>query len=217
MRFEVHPVNPQARIVKLAAAALEDDGLVLYPTESGYAIGCNAESPKAIHKLYALKKPMKKFFMALIIPDIRKATDYARVDNFAFNIMKPRVPGPYTFILPADPHIARRLDVKRPEIGVRMPTHPFFKELFQHSDKPILSTAAKLTDEDEDLRTFRRHDGRLRPHRNKPDQHHQFDRRPDRSPSWRLTRPLNREARVRAGSLFFTDVIPDLIGNFFKP
>ena len=132
MRFEVHPVNPQARIVKLAAAALEDDGLVLYPTESGYAIGCNAESPKAIHKLYALKKPMKKFF----------------IDNFAFNIMKPRVPGPYTFILPADPHIARRLDVKRPEIGVRMPTHPFFKELFQHFDKPILSTAAKLSEED---------------------------------------------------------------------
>ena len=67
MRFEVHPDNPQARIVKLAAAALEDDALVLYPTESGYAIGCSAESPKAIHKLYALKKPMKKFFMALIV------------------------------------------------------------------------------------------------------------------------------------------------------
>jgi tRNA A37 threonylcarbamoyladenosine synthetase subunit TsaC/SUA5/YrdC len=94
MRFEVHPDNPQARIVKLAAAALEDDGLVLYPTESGYAIGCNAESPKAIHKLYALKKPMKKFFMALIVPNIKAATDYARVDNFAFNVMKPRVPGP---------------------------------------------------------------------------------------------------------------------------
>lgn len=148
MRFEVHPENPQPRIVKLAAAALEDDALVLYPTESGYAIGCNAESPKAIHKLYALKKPMKKFFMALIVPDIRKATDYARIDNFAFGVMKPRVPGPYTFILPADPHIARKLDVKRPEIGIRMPTHPFFKELFQHFDKPILSTAAKLTDED---------------------------------------------------------------------
>ena len=148
MRFEVHPANPQARIVKLAAAALEDDGLVLYPTESGYAIGCNAESPKAIHKLYALKKPMKKFFMALIVPNIKAATDYARVDNFAFNIMKPRVPGPYTFVLPADPHIARRLDVKRPEIGIRMPTHPFFTELFQHFDKTILSTAAKLSEED---------------------------------------------------------------------
>lgn len=148
MRYEVHPENPQARIVKFAAEALEDDKLVLYPTESGYAIGCNAESPKAIHKLYALKKPMKKFFMALILPDIRSATDYAHISNFAFNIIKQRVPGPYTFILPADPHIARKLDVKRPEIGIRMPEHPFFKELFQYFDKPILSTAAKLSEED---------------------------------------------------------------------
>ena len=148
MRIEVHPENPQARVVKQAAEFPEDDGLVLYPTESGYAIGCNAESPKAIHKLYALKKPMKKFVMALIVPDIRFATGYAHVSNFAFSIIKQRVPGPYTFILPADPHIARKLDVKRPEIGIRIPTHPFFKELFQHFDKPILSTAAKLSEED---------------------------------------------------------------------
>lgn len=148
MRYEVHPVNPQPRIVKLAAETLEKDGIVLYPTESGYAVGCNAESPKAIHKLYLLKKPMKKFVMALILPDIRRASEYAHVSNFAFSIMKQRVPGPYTFILPADPSIARKLDVKRPEVGFRMPTHPFFKELFQIFDKPILSTAAKLSDEE---------------------------------------------------------------------
>jgi tRNA threonylcarbamoyl adenosine modification protein (Sua5/YciO/YrdC/YwlC family) len=148
MRYEVHPVNPQPRIVKLAAETLEKDGVVLYPTESGYAVGCNAESPKAIHKLYLLKKPMKKFVMALILPDIRRASEYAHVSNFAFSIMKQRVPGPYTFILPADPSIARKLDVKRPEVGFRMPTHPFFKELFQIFGKPILSTAAKLSDEE---------------------------------------------------------------------
>lgn len=147
-RFETHPVNPQARIVKMAASILENDGLVLYPTESGYAIGCNAESTRAIHRLYALKKPMKKFFMALILPSISNATEYARVNNYAFSIMKPRVPGPYTFILPADPSIVRKLDVKRPEIGVRMPTHPFFAELFKHFDKPLLSTAAKLSDDE---------------------------------------------------------------------
>ena len=135
MRLEVHPENPQARIVKQAAEILEDDGLVLYPTESGYAIGCNAESSKAIHKLYALKKPMKKFFMALIVPDIRFASGYAHVSNFAFNIIKQRVPGPYTFILPADPHIARKLDVKRPEIGIHddiYETDELWK-VFQHS------------------------------------------------------------------------------------
>ena len=87
MRYEVHPVNPQPRIVKLAAETLEKDGIVLYPTESGYAVGCNAESPKAIHKLYLLKKPMKKLVMALILPDIRRASEYAHVSNFAISIM----------------------------------------------------------------------------------------------------------------------------------
>ncbi len=147
LRLEVHPQNPQARLVKQAADILDKDGLVLYPTESGYAIGCNAQSSKAIHRLYQLKKPMKKFVMAIILPDIRKASEFAHVSNFSFQIMKRRVPGPYTFILPADPSIARKLDVKRPEVGFRMPEHPFFKELFRIYDKPILSTAAKLSDD----------------------------------------------------------------------
>lgn len=136
------------RVINMAKAILDDDGLVLYPTESGYAIGCSAESPKAIQRLYALKKPLKKFFMALIVPDIAHATPYAHISNFSFGIMKPRVPGPYTFILPAAPHIARKLGVKRPEIGIRMSSHPFFGELFKIFDKPILSTAAKLSDEE---------------------------------------------------------------------
>ncbi len=147
MRIEIHPINPQPRFVKQAADILEKDGLVLYPTESGYAIGCAADSTKAIHRLYQLKKPMKKFVMAIILPDIRTASEYAHVSNFAFQIMKHRVPGPYTFILPADPSIARKLDVKRPEVGFRMPEHPFFKELFRIYPKPILSTAAKLSDD----------------------------------------------------------------------
>ena len=148
MRLEVHPINPQSRFVKQAAEIFDKDGLVLYPTESGYAIGCSAESTRAIHRLYQLKKPMKKFVMAIILPDIRRASEYAHVSNFAFQIMKHRVPGPYTFILPADPSIARKLDVKRPAVGFRMPEHPFFKELFRLYDKPILSTAAKLSDDE---------------------------------------------------------------------
>lgn len=149
MRLELHPLNPQARFMKQIVSVFENDGLVLYPTESGYAIGCNANSIKAIHKLYALKKPMKKFLMALIVPGIKQASEFAHISNFAFGVMKSRVPGPYTFILPANPQIARKLDVKRTEIGLRFPTHPFFKELFQHTDIPILSTAAKISETEE--------------------------------------------------------------------
>lgn len=149
IRLEVHPQNPQTRHIKTIVEHLEKDGLVLYPTDSGYAIGCSAESSKAIHKLYALKKPMKKFFMALLTHDFAKATEYARISNFAFGVMKSRVPGPYTFILPADHRIARRLDVKRPEIGIRMPSHPFFTELFKQFSHPLLSTAAKLSEDQE--------------------------------------------------------------------
>lgn len=146
-RLEIHPQTPQARHLKTIADSLSKGGLVLYPTDSGYAIGCNAENTKAIHRLYALKKPMKKFFMALLFADLSQATQYAIISNFAFSVMKNRVPGPYTFILPADPGIARRLDVKRAEIGIRMPTHPFLRELFQHLDFPLLSTAAKLEED----------------------------------------------------------------------
>jgi tRNA threonylcarbamoyl adenosine modification protein (Sua5/YciO/YrdC/YwlC family) len=122
---------------------------LLYPTDSGYAICCSAASTKAINKLYKLKKPMKKAFMALILPEISAANGYARINNFAFQILKSHTPGPYTFILPADPHIARKLDVNRPEIGIRISPHVFIKSLFEHFEHPILSTAAKIEENQE--------------------------------------------------------------------
>jgi tRNA threonylcarbamoyl adenosine modification protein (Sua5/YciO/YrdC/YwlC family) len=144
LRLEIHPQTPQARHIKTIANMLRNDALLLYPTDSGYAIGCSAASPKAINKLYALKKPMKKAFMALLLPDISKAADYARVNNFAFQILKSHTPGPYTFILPADPHIKRKLEVNRPEIGIRISPSIFVKTLFESFEYPLLSTAAKV-------------------------------------------------------------------------
>ncbi|MCL1967207.1 MAG: L-threonylcarbamoyladenylate synthase [Fibromonadales bacterium] len=144
LHLEIHPQTPQARHIKTIANMLRNDALLLYPTDSGYAIGCSASSPKAINKLYALKKPMKKAFMALLLPDISKAADYARVNNFAFQILKSHTPGPYTFILPADPQIKRKLEVNRPEIGIRISPSIFVKTLFENFEYPLLSTAAKV-------------------------------------------------------------------------
>ena len=145
-RHEVHPDNPHARIVKRAAELLHKGGLVVYPTESGYAVGCSAESHKGIERLYQLKKPMKKFVMALLFLDIAQASKYAVIDNYAFGVMKPRIPGPFTFILPAEHRIVRKLDVKRPEIGCRWPKHPAAQTLLRELQNPLVSSAAKLED-----------------------------------------------------------------------
>jgi tRNA threonylcarbamoyl adenosine modification protein (Sua5/YciO/YrdC/YwlC family) len=144
LRLEIHEQTPQERHIKKIANELEHDALLLYPTDSGYAIACSAVSTKAINKLYKLKKPIKKALMALICPEISTASDYAKINNFAFQILKIYTPGPYTFILPADPQIVRKLDVNRPEIGIRISSHIFIKSLFEHFKHPLLSTAAKI-------------------------------------------------------------------------
>jgi tRNA threonylcarbamoyl adenosine modification protein (Sua5/YciO/YrdC/YwlC family) len=165
LRLEIHPQTPQARHIKTIAGMLRKDALLLYPTDSGYAIGCCAASSKAISKLYALKKPMKKAFMALLLPDISKTADYAKVNNFAFQILKNYTPGPYTFILPADPQIKRKLDVNRPEIGIRISPSIFVKTLFENFEHPLLSTAAKI----EESQTFTKPEELFSAFRNKVD------------------------------------------------
>lgn len=147
--IEIHPVTPQVRLVKQVAEVFQEGGLVIYPTVAGYAIGCDANNKKAIKRLYAVKGAIKKPLMALMFKNISDMSPYAKVDNFAYRVMKDRVPGPYTFILPAQVHIARLLDVKRLEVGVRVPCHPFLLELHNHWAGPILNTGARLHDDED--------------------------------------------------------------------
>ena len=152
--IEIHPVTPQVRLVKQVAEVFQEGGLVIYPTVAGYAIGCDANNKKAIiiyvpmPKLKAFQK-IQKPLMALMFKNISDMSPYAKVDNFAYRVMKDRVPGPYTFILPAQVHIARLLDVKRLEVGVRVPCHPFLLELHNHWAGPILNTGARLHDDED--------------------------------------------------------------------
>ena len=147
--IEIHPVTPQVRLVKQVAEVFREGGLVIYPTVAGYAIGCDANNKKAIKRLYSVKGAIKKPLMALMFKNISDMAPYAKVDNFAYRVMKDRVPGPYTFILPAQVHIARLLDVKRLEVGVRVPCHPFLLELHNHWAGPILNTGARLRDDED--------------------------------------------------------------------
>jgi tRNA threonylcarbamoyl adenosine modification protein (Sua5/YciO/YrdC/YwlC family) len=149
MLLYLHPVTPEARHMKRVLETFEKGGIVVYPTDSGYSLGCDARNRTAVNKLYHLKRAMKKYLMALMVRDFSTVTDFAHVDNTAYRTMKKLVPGPYTFILPATAHGKKILDVKRPEVGVRMPAHPFADALFAlKPDAILLTTAAKIREED---------------------------------------------------------------------
>jgi tRNA threonylcarbamoyl adenosine modification protein (Sua5/YciO/YrdC/YwlC family) len=146
--LHVHSETPQKRYIKEAIQVFQKGGLVIYPTDSGYSLGCDAHDVKAIQKLYKAKKRIKKYWMALLFDHISSIPEYALVDNTAFKLIKQNMPGPYTFILPSQIHIARKLKVKRKEIGVRMPNHPVIQSLFEEGQGPILNTAARIQEEE---------------------------------------------------------------------
>jgi tRNA threonylcarbamoyl adenosine modification protein (Sua5/YciO/YrdC/YwlC family) len=149
MRLELHPKNPEVRFMKKVLDAFAAGEVVIYPTDSGYSMGCDALSKKGVNKLYHVKRAMKKYLMALMVRDFGALSEFAKVETSAFRYMKAVVPGPYTFILPATVRSRKILDVNRPEVGVRMPSSPFTDTLFSLSPEAvILTTAAKIREED---------------------------------------------------------------------
>lgn len=145
-RISLHPVNPEKRLIKKIIEVFEEGGLVIYPTDTGYSVGCTVRSKKAITRLYHLKRAIKKYVMAIIVPDFSAITEFALVENHVFRYMKGKLPGPYTFILPANNQGKKVLDVKRPEVGVRMPQNVFFKALREQYRESILNTAARINE-----------------------------------------------------------------------
>ncbi len=151
MLVRVHPVTPQPRFVEQAEQVLSRDGIVVYPTESGYAMGASTGSPKAMARLYKLTNPVKTKVLSLLFHDFSQVSEFANVSNFAFRTMKHLVPGPYTFILPAKHRTAKLLGVKRPEVGVRLPEHAFLRALLASHPHPLLSAAARFSERESEI------------------------------------------------------------------
>lgn len=147
-RLEIHPENPQKRLMQQVVEVFQNGGLVIFPTGAGYSVGCDAMNKKALNRLYHVKRSIKKYYMAIMISEYPKINEFAELETFAYRYMKDRWPGPYTFILPATKWGKKTLDVKRPEIAFRMPDHPFVNTLHELYDHPILVTAAKIHDDD---------------------------------------------------------------------
>ncbi len=143
-----HPVTPQKPLISKVVQALIQDKIIIYPTDSGYSMGCSAHSKKAIKRIYQIKKPSKKYSMALMFQHFSPISEFAHLDNHAFKFMKHLVPGPFTFILPATNKGRKLLEVKRAEMGVRFPDHPFLSALYPEFPDPIITTSARVSDED---------------------------------------------------------------------
>jgi tRNA threonylcarbamoyl adenosine modification protein (Sua5/YciO/YrdC/YwlC family) len=147
-RIQIHPENPQSRYLKSAADILRDGGLIIYPTDSVYGLGCDLFNKNAVEKIYRIKGNDKRKLLSFICPDLKGIAEYAFVSNAAYKIMRRLLPGPYTFILSATRQVPRILLEKRKTVGIRVPDNVACQALLAEFGKPIISTSASLHDQD---------------------------------------------------------------------
>lgn len=139
--FEVHPDNPQVRLLKQAVALLEQGGVLAVPTDSSYALVCHLDDKAAADRLRKLRGIDDKHHLTLLCRDLSELANYARVDNRQYRLIKSATPGPYTFILEASKEVPRRVShPQRKTIGMRVPEHKVLQELLALHDGPLLAT-----------------------------------------------------------------------------
>jgi len=147
--FEIHPENPQKRLIQQAVEIINRGGVVIYPTDSSYAIGCHLGDKKAMDKIRAIRKLDKNHNFTLVCRDLSEIAQYAVVDNINYRLMKTLTPGPYTFILKASREVPKRLmNPKRKTIGMRVPDHSVCSALLEELDQPLMSSTLILPDEE---------------------------------------------------------------------
>lgn len=150
--FAIHPTNPQARLVRRAADIVRAEGLIAYPTDSCYALGCLPGATKALERLRRLRGMDERHHLTLMCRNLSEISAYAIVDDARFRLVKRATPGSYTFILRGTRELPRRLlHPKRKTIGVRVPAHPVALALLAELDQPMLSTTLLLPGDEQPL------------------------------------------------------------------
>lgn len=143
--FDVHPVDPQPRSIGQVAQIVRDGGLIAYPTDSGYALGCSLENPLGKDRILRIRGLDDRHHFTLVCSDFAQLGQFVQLDNSVFRAVKAHTPGPYTFILPASREVPRRLlHPKKKTVGVRIPEHPVVRELLRQLGEPILSSTLML-------------------------------------------------------------------------
>ncbi len=147
--IRIHPTDPQPRLINTVVDIVRGGGLIAYPTDSSYAFGCHIGDKKAIDRIRRIRRTDKNHNFTLVCSDLSEISVYARVDNWAYRLVKSMTPGPYTFILPATREVPKRLqNEKRRTIGLRVPDHPVVQAILETLGEPIMSGTLLLPGDD---------------------------------------------------------------------
>lgn len=150
--FYLHPDNPQARLVKQAVAFVREGGVIAYPTDSAYALGCHIGDKPALERIIRIRELDDRHNFTLLCRDLSEIATYAKVDNATYRLLKLHTPGPYTFILTATSEVPRRiLHPKRKTIGIRVPDHAICQALLGELNEPLLTTTLQLPGDNDPL------------------------------------------------------------------
>ncbi len=147
--FHIHPDNPQPRLIAHAVEIIRDGGVIVYPTDSGYALGCHLGDKQAVTRLRRIRNLDERHHLTLVCSDLSQIATYARLDNSNYRLIKAHTPGPYTFILEATREVPRRLmHPKRKTIGLRIPDNRIAQALLRELGEPLMSTTLILPGEE---------------------------------------------------------------------
>lgn len=147
--FQIHPTHPQPRLIKRAVDIVRAGGVIAYPTDSSYALGCHIGDKEAMERIRSIRRVDDNHNFTLVCRDLSEVAQYARVSNADYRLLKANTPGPYTFILPATREVPRRLQhPKRKTIGLRVPDHVVAQALLAELDEPLMSSTLILPGED---------------------------------------------------------------------
>ncbi len=139
--YELHPVTPQLRYINKAVEVMKNGGVIIYPTDTVYGLGCDIFNKEALERVYYIKNEANTKLFSFLCPDLRDIAKYAKVSDYAYKVMKKCLPGPYTFVLPAAKEVPKKLWTKRKTVGIRIPENNIARMLAQELGNPIVSTS----------------------------------------------------------------------------
>jgi len=146
MLIQINPENPQMRLINRVVDILKEGGVIAYPTDTYYGIGCDIMNKKAIQRIYQLKQRDKGKPFSFICSDLKNISHYAKVSNYAYKTMRRLLPGPYTFVLEGSKQVPKMMLTRRKTAGIRVPEHPICIALVSELGNPIISTSATKPD-----------------------------------------------------------------------